>query len=49
MGGMRGATIVFHPQHTGSHREGVRLTEWGAAGGLYYEKAMMMRSMENTI
>jgi len=46
---MRGARIVFHPQLTGSDREGVRLTEWGSAGGPYYEKAMMMRSIENTI
>jgi predicted amidohydrolase len=46
---VRGAKIVFHPQLTGSHQEGARLTEWGAAGGPYYEKAMMMRSIENTI
>jgi predicted amidohydrolase len=46
---VRGAKIVFHPHHTGSDQEGVRLTEWGAASGPYYEKAMMMRSMENTI
>ncbi|MBI3411907.1 MAG: carbon-nitrogen hydrolase family protein [Planctomycetes bacterium] len=46
---VRGAKIVFHPQHTGSERESVRLTQWGAAGGPYYEKAMMMRSIENTI
>ncbi len=45
----RGAKIVFHPQHTGSNTEGVRLTEWGAADSPYYEKAMMMRSIENTI
>lgn len=45
----RGAKIVFHPQHTGTEREGVRLTEWGAASNPYYEKAMMMRSRENTI
>ncbi len=45
----RGAKIVFHPQLTGSDREGVRLTAWGAADGPYYEKAMMMRSIENTI
>jgi len=25
------------------------MTEWGAADGPYYEKAMMMRSIENTI
>jgi predicted amidohydrolase len=46
---VRGARIVFHPHHTGSDREGARLTEWGAAGGPYYEKAMLMRSIENTI
>ena len=46
---VRGAQIVFHPHHTGSDREGVRLTQWGAAGSPYYEKAMMMRSIENTI
>jgi predicted amidohydrolase len=46
---MRGAKIVFHPQHTGSEKEGIRLTRWGAAESPYYEKAMMMRSGENTI
>jgi predicted amidohydrolase len=46
---VRGAKIVFHPQHTGTEREGVQLTEWGAASNPYYEKAMMMRSIENTI
>jgi predicted amidohydrolase len=46
---VRGARIVFHPQHTGSDQEGVLLTDWGSAGGPYYEKAMMMRSLENTI
>jgi predicted amidohydrolase len=46
---VRGAKIVFHPHHTGSDQAGVRLTQWGAASGPYYEKAMMMRSMENTI
>jgi predicted amidohydrolase len=46
---VRGAKIVFHPQHTGSDRDGVRPTAWGASGGAYYEKAMMMRSIENTI
>jgi len=46
---MRGAKIVFHPQHTGNEREGVRLTHWGAVSNPYYEKAMMMRSVENTI
>jgi N-carbamoylputrescine amidase len=46
---VRGAKIVFHPQHTGNEKAGVYLTQWGAAGGPYYEKAMMMRSLENTI
>ncbi len=46
---VRGAKIVFHPQHTGSDRNGVLPTQWGAAGGPYYEKAMMCRSRENTI
>ena len=46
---VRGAKIVFHPQLTGSNHGGVRLTRWGAADGPYYEKAMMMRSIENTI
>jgi predicted amidohydrolase len=46
---VRGARIVFHPHHTGSDRDGVRLTQWGAASAPYYEKAMMLRSMENTI
>jgi predicted amidohydrolase len=46
---VRGAKIVFHPHQTGSDREGVRPTQWGAAGGPYYEKAIMMRALENTI
>jgi predicted amidohydrolase len=45
----RGAKIVFHPQHTGSNHEGVRLQEWGSPQAPYYEKAMTMRSLENTI
>ncbi len=45
----RGAKIVFHPQLTGSDREGVHLTQWGSSSAPYYEKAMMMRSIENTI
>ncbi len=45
----RGASIVFHPHCTGSDRTGVRLTEWGDPAAPYYEKAMLMRSVENTI
>jgi predicted amidohydrolase len=41
---VRGAKIVFHPQHTGAETQGIRLTQWGAADAPYYEKAMMMRS-----
>jgi predicted amidohydrolase len=46
---MCGAKIVFHPHHTGSDQEGVRLTQWGATSAPYYEKAMMCRGLENTI
>src|SRR6185295_15325097 len=46
---VRGAKIVFHPQLTGSDKEGVQLTQWGSASAPYYEKGMMMRSIENTI
>lgn len=46
---VRGAKVVFHPQHTGSDRRGMRRTQWGQPGAPYYEKAMMMRSIENTI
>jgi predicted amidohydrolase len=43
------AKIVFHPHCTGSNTDGMLLTEWGSKGNPYYEKAMMMRAMENTI
>jgi 5-aminopentanamidase len=45
----RDAQIVFHPQCTGSDTGGNLLTKWGDAQNPYYEKAMMMRAMENTI
>jgi len=45
----RGAKIVFHPHCTGSDTEGPQLMEWGHKDNPYYEKAMMMRAMENTI
>lgn len=45
----RGAKMVFHPQHAGHETQGVTLAEWGAASSPYYEKAMMMRSIENGI
>jgi predicted amidohydrolase len=46
---VRGAKIVFHPQHSGSDKDGVLLKQWGAVDAPYYEKAMMCRGLENTI
>jgi predicted amidohydrolase len=46
---VRGAKIVFHPHCTGSDKTGTCPTQWCATGGPYYEKAMMLRAMENTI
>jgi predicted amidohydrolase len=46
---VRGAQVVFHPQHTGFEQAGVRLERWGDERAPYYEKAMTMRSLENTI
>ncbi|MEP6949342.1 MAG: carbon-nitrogen hydrolase family protein [Ginsengibacter sp.] len=45
----REAKIVFHPHCTGSNAEGVQLVEWGNKNNPYYERAMMMRALENTI
>jgi predicted amidohydrolase len=45
----RGAKIVFHPQLTGSDTAGLTLTRWGDPDNPYYEKAMLMRSIENTV
>lgn len=45
----QGAHIVFHPHFAGSNIEGPILTEWGGKYNPYYEKAMMMRALENTI
>jgi predicted amidohydrolase len=46
---MNGAQIVFHPNCTGSNETGSIPTEWGHKDSPYYEKAQMMRAMENTI
>ncbi|MGQ0734465.1 MAG: carbon-nitrogen hydrolase family protein [Acidobacteriota bacterium] len=46
---VRGAKVVFHPQHTGNEHAGIRLTQWGSIDAPYYEKAMVLRAMENTI
>jgi predicted amidohydrolase len=44
-----GAKIVFHPHLAGSDVEGRLPVEWGSPDNPYYEKAMMMRALENTI
>ena len=46
---VRGAKIVFHPHMTGSDRSGPRLTAWGSPDAPYYEQAVRMRSIENTV
>ena len=46
---VRGAKVVFQLHHTGSNESGVQLTTWGAMDAPYYEKAMMLRALENTI
>jgi predicted amidohydrolase len=46
---VRGAQLVFHPQLTGSDRAGPTLARWGDPESPYYEKAMVMRGIENTI
>jgi predicted amidohydrolase len=45
----RGARVVFHPHYTGSDRFGVTLQRWGDPDAPYYEKAMIARSVENSI
>ncbi len=46
---MNGAQVVFHPNCTGSDMGGAQPTAWGEKQNPYYEKAQMMRAMENTI
>lgn len=45
----RGAKVVFHPQMTGSDATGMTLSRWGDPDAPYYEKAMIARSVENTV
>lgn len=45
----RGAKVVFHPHFSGGGEGAKQLSEWGSMENPYYEKAMMMRSVENTI
>jgi 5-aminopentanamidase len=44
-----GASVVFHPNLTGSNVQGKKPKSWGHAQNPYYEKAQMVRAMENTI
>ncbi|TWR24685.1 carbon-nitrogen hydrolase family protein [Mucilaginibacter achroorhodeus] len=44
-----GAHVVFHPHLSGSDVKGKQIIEWCSPGSPYYEKAMMMRALENTI
>ncbi len=46
---VRGAKIVFHLAYTGSDKAGLTLTKWGDADSPFWEKAMICRSVENTI
>src|SRR5829696_1790083 len=45
----RGARLVFHPQLTGSDSSGPTIERWGDPTSPYYEKAMIARSVENTV
>jgi predicted amidohydrolase len=45
----RGAQIVFHPHCAVADHAAPRPTTWGAPENAYYEKAMLMRSIENSI
>ncbi|MFZ1527315.1 MAG: carbon-nitrogen hydrolase family protein [Ferruginibacter sp.] len=44
-----GAQVVFHPHFAGSNLQGPQLSVWAAPSNPYYEKAMMVRALENTI
>ncbi|MGI4803720.1 MAG: carbon-nitrogen hydrolase family protein [Janthinobacterium lividum] len=44
-----GAHIVFHPHFSGGDKAGIELTDFLHPKNPYYEKAMMMRALENTI
>ncbi len=46
---VRGAKFIFHPQLTGSDSTGVSNVRWGDPDAPYYEKAMVARSIENTV
>lgn len=45
----RGAPVVFHPHVTGGDGKGVVPRYWGDPEGAYYEKAMLLRALENGV
>lgn len=45
----RGARLIFHPQVTGSDQSGLTIERWGDPGSPYYEKVMVVRSVENSV
>lgn len=45
----RGARLIFHPQVTGSDQSGLTIERWGDPDSPYYEKAMVARSVENSV
>ena len=40
---------MFHPNLTGSNTGHTKAEHWGSENSPYYEKAQMMRAIENTI
>lgn len=45
----QGAQVVFHPNYTGSNTGTIKPDAWGDKDSPYYEKAQMVRALENTI
>jgi predicted amidohydrolase len=45
----RGAKVIFHPHMTGSDEEGIVPKRWGDPDAPYYEKAMILRAVENDV
>ena len=45
----QGAHVVFHPNLSGSRTGDYIPAEWGSMDSPYYEKAQMVRALENTI
>jgi predicted amidohydrolase len=46
---VKGADLVFHPHFNGSNEKGIVYGQFMAPENPYYEKAMMMRALENGI